>query len=285
MENKSGIKIKITTIVLSFLLIMVALFAGVKTIQVNFLRKELQNQTNKQVATIDVNNGQIPYEETYAFDITDMQNNETKEYKINDDYTVKFNVKTNKTKLEDENMDVYFGIYVNGNLITMDNLIEKNKYVDIVIWNGYLMYSVNGGTDIRSDITYVIGKDGQVVRMIYELDENDKGLVQESIWRYSDKLVVTGTRLSHGYSVVSHGNPSDGITVKSLKTIPKDTVVKAIYTYKINENGIIDFEKPEITILETFEQYVKEYKDNIISAIKTESEYEDGMVDKYINEN
>ncbi|MBP3255108.1 MAG: hypothetical protein J6M60_01255 [Clostridia bacterium] len=284
MEKKKGISIKITTIALSVLLIAAAFLAGTKIVQVNVLRKELESEKYKKDTNLNVSDVEKPYESTYSFNITDLKDNETRDYKIDDDYTITFKVKENATKPEGKYPDVYYGVYVNDNLITMDNLLSDFN-IDVTLWNGYLLYSFQGVTDIRSDMTYVIGKDGMVVKMIYDLDENDKGLVQTEIQRYADKLVVTATRKSHGGAIVSHGNAMDGITAKSLKTIPKDTVVEARYTYKINENGIIDFVNPEITVLETFKQYVKQEKDYIISQIKSDPEYEEGMVEKFISEN
>ena len=291
MEEKKMVKIKVSTIILGVLLVVVAFFAGFERFQIVELNKKIES-TKVQVANKNenVSNGQTAFESTYSFYILDMLENEKRDFKINDDYTVTFEIiDTETTPVKGFNtvrITTTYNLYVNNKFITKDTLFDDNENdLKVCLWNDYILYEYNGGTDIRSDELFIINKDGNVVKDLRELDENDKGLVLDEIWKYSDKLVVTGTRISHGYAVVSQGNPADGITAKSLKTIPKDTAVSVRYTYKLDANGNIDFDNPSVVKLQTFEQYVRDNKDNIISAIKNDTEYEEGMVENFIKGN
>ena len=274
MEKK---KIKLSTIILSILLISVALFAGMETFQVIVLKQEIANRTEKS-EIIKSDEEEKPYESSYSFDLTNMGAKEKRTYKLNNDYNVTFEMLNNN-----QNEQVSFCLFVNNNLIIKEDAYFYNKKVEakVTLWNEYLIYETIGGTDIRSTGMYIIGKDGLVLKEIYELDENNKGMVIDNIYKKSNEIVIEGTRYSHGYAIVSNGNNADSITVNSLKTIPKDTAVRARYTYKL-EKG---FGNPEVVTLETFEEYVKSNKEKIVFAIKNEADYENEIVDRFINEN
>ena len=117
----------------------------------------------------------------------------------------------------------------------------------------------------------------------YELDEKDKGLVYIDIDSLDKNyLNIKASRLSHGLSGVSQKHHGANITIDAIKEIPANTVVEAIYKYKINQDGSIDFDKPTIEIIKTFEQFIEENKEEIKKMIENEPEYDEKILGNYV---
>ena len=282
-------KNKLIIILFAVLLALLAFLAIIEGVQIGVLNKELDGNNASQVGSKNENENKLPYESVYSFYILDMQVNDKRDYKINDDYTISFEITGMETQPVEEYNTVRlvtsYNLYINDKFITNDTLFDAlNTELQMVMWNGYILYQNYGITDIRNGSTFFIDKNGDIVKEIRELDEKDKGLVAVETWRYSNRITVVGSRVSRGYSIVSQGNTGDVISVNSLRTIPKDTAVEARYTYTLNEDGTINFDNPEIFIVQTFRQYLKQQKSNIISLLRADSTYEEGTLEGFINE-
>ena len=272
--------------VLIALLVFLTIVEGIIIIGLN-VQKEEKNINQSESESEEIKS---PYESLYAFYLLDMNVNEKREYKINDDYTVAFEITDMSAipieETNTERLQISYNLYINNILLLNDTVFSAAETeIQFVLWNGYILYQNYGITDFRDGSTFIIDKEGKIIKEFRELDENDKGLIAEEIWRYSNCLIVTGSRIGRGYSVVSQGNPSDVITLNSLNTIPKDTAVIARYIYRLDDNGKLDLDNPEIIRLQTFSQYLKQERNNIISLLRADSNYVEGTLENFIKDN
>ena len=284
-------KIKFITLVF-IIIIAVSIGIGIGYLINSNIKKD--KIENSQIGNIEINsskentnniNNKGNYEISnlnYFVDLSNAKTGDKIENRLNDDFTVLFDVKNS-------NEELIWDLYVNGGeKIYSDStpFIEDTKNINLIVIGNYLLYTNHDFTDIRNERLFIINKKGEIVKEIYELDEKDKGLVYID-FDFPDKnyLNIKASRLSHGLSVVSQKHHGANITIDAIKEIPASTVVEAIYKYKINQDGSIDFNKPKIEIIKTFEQFVEENKEEIKKMIENEPEYDEKILENYANRN
>ena len=176
------------------------------------------------------------------------------QYKINN-YDIKL-------KLADNNYQgtTIYNLYVNNNFIYEDStFLDKSINVDVL--GSYLIFRFNGGTDIRSSTIYIANENGLLLN-IRELD-NKNGMVPRTITINNNGIVVEGTRITHGASIVYNGHGNDGYYSLSekngcdhaLNELPDDFLIEAVYSFKY-ENGSLNM-SPEISEKVNLKDYIE----------------------------
>ena len=300
MEEKKVIKVRISTVVLSILLILALIVIGILGYKYIELKNEktqcneniiinTSNSKNNSVGSQNTTtisntiNTSITKEkdyESYDIKIGNVEIGEKKSYKINDYYTVYIDVK------EVYDTDFRADVYVNNGEKIYNDLFLYNEF-KVLIWNDYLIYMNNDVTDLRQNKWFIIDKTGSLVKEIYELDESNKGMLAIEVNFKSTAIVVKGSRIGPGSRVnyKDYGS-ADCIDVATIKNTPADTIVEATYTYNI-VNGTIDFNKPEISVVKRFKQHVEDNKEEIIRELKNfdKENYKEGIVEEFLKNN
>ena len=171
------------------------------------------------------------------------------QYKI-DNYEIKL-------KLADNNYPgtTRYNLYVNDNFIYDDyGFLEQCINVDML--GKYLIFSFNGGTDIRSLIKYVANNNGLLLK-IYELD-NNSGMVPRTITINNNGIVVEGTRMTHNETFIYEGEFYELLIKENCESaiakFGKDLLIRATYTYRYL-NGALDL-NPQISNKIRLDEYI-----------------------------
>lgn len=154
--------------------------------------------------------------------------------KINDNFAIKFVKMTDEeVKNANEMVENYnFKIIVNNQYIMNDWTFLNYYDFEVSYTDDYLFFTNIGSTDIRSKTVYVISKEGKMVHSFYEL-EDVKGMVPSTYKIQDNKLIIEGSRRTHGPSIV-YETMYD--TCEQLKTLDENLVVKATYIYSLKDN-------------------------------------------------
>lgn len=261
MENKVN-KILVWVVVILIILVMVLIgFIVYK----EFFYKEESNKDETKIPSVepikenDKITGKVEFSNNrYVLDISNYKNKDEVYYKINNDYEVKLVFLDNGYNTEDSGIKT-FDVYVNDKFVLTDDKFNNEQDVYFSIIKDNLVYLNTGFTDIRSEHVYIIEKDNRV-HDIYELDKI-KGMVPEEITLNEDSIVIKGTRINHGPTVV-YGESGMDVMLDDPTTwtkygINNDTIIKATYTYKIDSNNKFNLE-PDISN----EMTIKEYLEN-----------------------
>ena len=293
MEKKKKMKINFAKLLVTIVLVIFIIVA------LEFLANKVNN--NKENSNADVSNSKIDntkenitkLAKKYIIDMTHSKEDTKFEKVVNNDFTLYF---TKVISGENE----YWQVSVNGGTTFYDEYAEflehimyetneygeitgvptEDKYPKITVYTcgNYLFYTNHDFTDIRSERIFVIGKDGNLAKEIYELDKENNGLVLDK-FEFKDKsLIVDATRLNHGPSIVTKENDFGvEVTSEELQNLPANLIVKATFEYKFKEDGTIDFDNPEIVKTTTLLEYLKEDRENL--------DFAKDNVDKYISAN
>ena len=188
-----------------------------------------------------------------SFEITSKNGQGQNSY--NSDFATEWKISINNKK------SVYSDTYVNE--------LDEIKFY---FTDKYVLYSTYDGTDIRSEKLIIFDAEGNIVKEIYDLDEDNKGLVLSGIYCGDNSFTVEASRVSHGASIIADkyykATPGD-FNKEALEKLPADTTVKALYIYKIDSEGEIDFDNPQIVVTQTYKDFLKEFLE------KSTDEYED----------
>ena len=130
--------------------------------------------------------------------------------------------------------------------------------------NKLVTFTTHEGTDIRSSKFVAIDINGNLVKEIYEFDEDDKGLVFFDAKYVNNSLILTASRGYHGGLVSEKYGVSAPIDIdaKDIEKIKTNIVISALYIYKVNSDGSIDFNNPQVVNPFTFKEYLENYLNN-----------------------
>lgn len=165
----------------------------------------------------------------YYLDVSNLESEGEITYKLGDNFSVKL-VSGGECKL-----------YVNGKYVREDLAYCGNMYNYTVlnVINDTLIDTNHFGTDIRSLYFYIISKEGKITKELYQL-EDIKGMVADKYSFEDGKLIIEGTRINHGPSIM-YGEDVFGVYIYDEEEINKLDVnmyVKATYTYEFNQGNI-----------------------------------------------
>ena len=211
-QNKKPKKKFNLLLIIIILLVVIAAVVGI----LFFLPKDKPNNQNNN----EVNETKKEVN-TYEYDIKDVQ----------DEFSIQINEKY-KLKAEIINEDISY-LYINDKFVS-DHL---NYYpIKLFMVDDNIIY-ISGGTDIRSESVYIVNNSN--VNVIYELD-NINGMVPNNITVKNDSIVIEGSRLSHGPSIIYGSSDISTLlydnTTWAQYGITEDTIIEATYIYKF-ENG------------------------------------------------
>ena len=132
---------------------------------------------------------------------------------------------------------VKYGIYVNDKYIVDDYAMNADNKLDVATFGDYLIFVNSGKTGIRSDIIYVVSKEGVLVNKFYELG-NDSGMVVSGRYGVSgNKLVINGSREDNGPSIKY--NDQTYSDCQSLSQLDQNTAVNAAYSYELKDGKFV----------------------------------------------
>ena len=190
-------------------------------------------------------------EDSYILDINGYESNDTVYYKISDKLTIKL-------LFDFLGDDRYFDIYINDKHLLKDlNNFIDDKIIFRKLGND-LIYLNSDITGLRSGSVYIINKNFEIVE-IFEMDEI-AGMAPSVVNINSDNIVVKGSRIGHGPSII-YGDIYKYIskdTVLSDIGLTGDEIVQATYTYNLN-NGSLDL-NPIISEKMTLSEFIKSLK-------------------------
>lgn len=171
---------------------------------------------------------------TYFLDISKLKSEKEIAYKLDNN----FNIKLAYIESEDER-PIYYKMYVNGQF-TREDAIYIGDNIKMNVINDTLIDTNHFATDIRSKRFYIISKEGKITKELYQLEEI-KGMVADKYKFENGKLIIEGTRINHGPSIVYGDNGIMGAYVCNEDEINKldaNIYIKAIYIYEFNEGTI-----------------------------------------------
>ncbi len=188
----------------------------------------------------------------YSFNFSNHLNNVDDTYEFNiGEYKLKYII----TKVD--GFIKYYDFYINDKKVYSD-MIDIDT-IKIKKLGNYLIFTNTFSTDIRSTKLYVY--DGTILKEIYELDEIN-GMVIESLKSIKiskDGILVSGTRLNNGPTIIYNGKSYDTYSKdtcsNTLKELKDDFIVKQDYFYKYTDSKL-DF-IPEVSNKYLLKSYVK----------------------------
>lgn len=218
-------------------------------------KMSIENATNSKVE--EKKQGKVEVSgNKYALDIKDYKTNkEEVYYKINNNYEVKlvFNFDDN-----DEYFKTY-DIYVNDKFILTDENFMEPSVVYFYIIKENLVYLNTGFTDVRGKYLYLIEKNN-TIHNIYQLDDIT-GMVPGKITLNEDNIVIEGTRLTHGISIIYDKAEMNAAMLEDSSTwaeygITENTIIEATYTYNFDTNNKF-ISTPVISNETTIKEYLR----------------------------
>lgn len=228
-----------------------------------FIHEGLVNNINNNSNKIETLSDTVKYSSVkqqikcYSIKLLKQKGRE-KEYDLDKDFKVDF-----KIALDDvSSLELIFnnsGNVIKDSLFFSDFPEDDQDAFTINLYRigDYIAFTSHNATDIRSIHLFVINKQGQLCKDIYELDENNAGMVVDDIEFIDNSIIVNANRISHGPSIVYNGKTVIG---KDLFSIPTNTPISAIYTYKLGIDGNVDFNSPTIVVKETMGDYINKNK-------------------------
>ena len=236
-------------VVLIIFLVVVILGLSGYMVYDKFIKKDDISKENNTIINDNTNNTSdnlvdMEYK-TYDISLEKLVTNKT-DYETNiGDFKITL-------KYLDDNSYKY-AIYVNDKYIVDDYAIYADNVLSTATFGDYLIFVNSGKTSIRSDIVYVISKDGILVNKFYELD-SIKGMVVSGNYSVSgNNLIINGTRVTNGPAIVYNDNQYDNC--ESLSQLDSNLPIDVKYTYEI-KNGKFELSNKETTkTLKEFMQY------------------------------
>jgi len=252
MKSKSSIFILL--IVLATLIGVVGGFFISKAISENKI-KDMQQKLDWYELRFDTKENCILEPENHLCKI-DMKNDININQKLNDKFEISLRETEGKPS-EDKNLEEKkWDVYVNGKKIcsdsgTMNRLNED--YVEVHYTDQYVLYEPFCGknyTATRSLI--VVDAQGNIAKEIKDFEDPEMEI--SSIEYKENGIVITTDKYIWG----SPFNVAN-LKYEQISDIPADSQCINKYVYKIDNNGNIDLEKPQKTVMVTFMDQVKEY--------------------------
>jgi hypothetical protein len=219
-----------------------------------------KNETENTTIDLDANekNAVVIEGNTCTIDISKAKTGDVFNATVRPEFVVSFEITSKASNSRTE-----WNISINDKkAIYRDEYFNELDEIKFHFTDKYILYSTYEGTDIRSEQLIVFDTEGNKVREIYDMDENNKGLVYYEASYTNTALIIKASRGSHGGSIVApkYGtiSPSDGFTTAAdVEKFPADLVIDAVYVYKINADGSIDFDNPQVIVTETYKEFMQ----------------------------
>lgn len=184
------------------------------------------------------------------------QKGREKEYILDKDFTANFKIAAD----DESSLELIFN---NSEYVIKDGMFfsdfkedDENAFtINFYRIGDYLTFTSHNATDLRSIHLYVIDKQGNLYKDIFELEEDNIGMAVDSIQFIGDSIILDATRISHGPSIVYNG---EVLTGSDLLKIPTNTALSATYTYTIGNNGNVDFNSPKVTVKTTMQDFLSQ---------------------------
>lgn len=271
MKSKSSIFILL--IVLATLIGVVGGFFISKAISENKI-KDMQQKLDWYELRFDTKENCILEPENHLCRI-DLKKDTNISQKLNDNFEISFRETEGKPSEDKTLEEKKWDVYVNGKKIcsdsgTMNRLNED--YVEVHYTDQYVLYEPFCGknyTATRSLI--VVDAQGNIVKEIKDFEDPEMEI--SNIEYKENGIVITTDRYIWG----SPFNVAN-LKYEQISDIPADSQCINKYVYKIDNNGNIDLEKPQKTVMVTFMDQVKEYFN------KCENQEVKEVLNKYIEE-
>lgn len=199
----------------------------------NYDDSNSNTSTNSSDEIKYVNNVYTEDNFTYYLDISNLKSEKEISYKLDNN----FNIKLAYIEGKDER-PISYKMYVNGQF-TREDVIYIGDNIKMYVINDTLIDTNHFGTDIRSNRFYIISKEGKITKELYQLEEI-KGMVAEKYQFENGKLIIEGTRINHGPSIV-YGDNTMGTYVcdeDEMSKLDVNMYIKSTYTYEFNEGNI-----------------------------------------------
>ena len=185
----------------------------------------------------------------FSLDLSHHKKGDVEEYKFSDNLKIKLEF----IGVEDfDSLNYYrYKLSINDNYVLEDGTTGDTRLISIV--NKSIICKYDQNTDERNMKILVYSYSGNKMDEIYEL-EKEKGMVPNKYEINDGKLVITGSRIKHKYSL-EYDDKSYELCGDKIKKIDDIPVVKE-YIYDVSKEVNKESEKT----LQTLTEYLKNNK-------------------------
>lgn len=217
------------------------------------------NETNSQEGTDNTKTYINKNERTF---IVDLENSKVGD-KFTELLTPDMKITIEVTEVTDYDRKWTISINDKAPAYTDESILGVGK-IEFDYTNKLVTFSTHEGTDIRNSKFVAIDINGNLVKEIYEFDEDNKGLVFFDAQYLNNSLILTASRGYHGGLVAEKYGVHAPIDIEAsdIEKIKDNIVVSALYIYKVNSDGSIDFNNPQVVNSFTFKDYLEDYLNN-----------------------
>ena len=222
-------------------------------------KNETKNEVDNSTSNNEVTSSTVKVEDgEFVLQKVNLKDGDVITKRLNQNLEVKISITGPET-------DRHWTMAVNGN--TVDYTGDQGYGEDALTFNftdNYIFYT-SFGTDIRQEELLVIDGNGKIIRTIYEMDKDTEGLVYfDASYGYNAVIVRASRRYHSGIVAPKYGTipPIDGFGPDDIAKFPADLVIQALYVYKINADGTIDFDNPQVIVTETYKEFIQSMLNN-----------------------
>ena len=187
----------------------------------------------------------------FELDLSNHKKGDVEEYKFSDDLKLKLEF----IGVEDfDSLNYYrYKLSINDNFVFEDGTTGDTRLLSII--NKAIILKQDQNTDERSTKIFVYSYQGEKLDEIHEL-EDKKGMIATSFKINDGKLVVTGSRINHKYSVQYDGK-SYVLCSNEVKKLDNDLEVVKEYKYGVINDKIT---LEDSTVIDTLKEKKKKNK-------------------------
>lgn len=187
----------------------------------------------------------------FELDLSHHKVGDIEEYKFSDSLKLKLEF----IGIEDfDSLNYYrYKLSINDKYVMEDGTTGDTRLISIL--NKAIIFKEDQNTDDRSTKIFVYSYSGEKIDEIHEL-EDEKGMIPYKFEINNGKLVVTGSRINHKYSVELDGN-SYIICSNQVKKLDSDLGVITEYKYDVNSDRV---KLEDTKIIDTLEKYLSKEK-------------------------
>lgn len=189
---------------------------------------------------------------SYELQLSNVKENETRAFKINKDYTIKYKFK----KIKDE--ELFFNIYVNDIFITKSSVTGYTNHEfdvdEVYLYGDTLVYFSDGNNNKDELFMYVIN-DNKITKLEPEYD-TVKGLRIHGFIPHKDYIEVIASRRNYDDTFTFGNTVFNPCELVWPDEFTSDTIVEATYIYKLKNNKLTL--NPKITKELTYKEYLIE---------------------------
>ncbi len=255
-------------LVIVLIAIIVGLLLQAQTRNQELAAKDAKiEQKEQELAQLkENNNNDISFKvKEYKIDLTHAKKGDKIKQVIDNNYTVYFDIENEFEDFMSWKVSVNDGETIIEDASYYD---APNRIIKVFTFGKYFFYTNHDYTDIRYQKLFAVNDEGKLIKEIYELDNENQGMILSKFTFADNSLIINASRYSHGGSIIAIAYDNvypDQFDTENFTKIPQDMSVESEYTYKVEMDSSIDFDNPTEKILQTFRGYLESNKEYIVS--------------------